>query len=1031
MNFHMGNSGSQRVTLLVILLAFWRCTFALDPSLDVSQYAHSTWKVRDGFTRGEIYSVAQTPDGYLWLGTQFGLVRFDGLHAVPWNPPGRDNFSGHAIYSLLVAKNGTLWIGTKGLASWKDGKLRQYPDLTDQFVITLREDREGTIWAGGMKRPNGRLCAIRDGKIVCYGDDGKLGIGVFALYEDAKGNLWAGVSNGVWRWKPGPPMFYSLPGERNGVQAISEDVDGALLVGWKGGIYRFNNGKTEKYSLPGVSGHFDVLKIVRDRDSGLWIAATWNRGLLHVHNGKTDVFSANEGLSSDSVGNIFEDREGNVWVCTIDGLDRFRDFAVATFTAKQGLSNPVVGSVLADKDGGVWLGTYGGLNRWDHGQITIPQTGSARRDGMLNGSPPESLLEDNHHRLWVSTAKELAYLEAGQFLSIKGVPGGPVLSIVQDTAGNLWVINEEAGLFRITPNKDVRQVQWSELGHKDHASVLAADPTQGGLWIGFFGGGISYFSDGHVRASFTAEDGLGLGRISDFRFDQEGSLWISTEGGLSRLKQNRLATLASKNGLPCDKVHWSIESNDHSLWLYTACGLVRIERSELDAWVAAVDKGQAAPSKVQFTVFDTSDGVRSLSDPGHYHPQVAKTADGKLWFLPWDGVSVIDPNHRAFNNIPPPVHIEKIIADDKTYDAVDGVRLPALVRNLTIDYTALSLVVPEKVHFRYKLEGQDKDWRELVNVRHVEYTNLPPRHYKFRVLACNNSGVWNEEGAALDFVIPPAWYQTNWFLAVCVTAFLAMIWGIHELRVRQLAAQFNMRLEERMSERTRIARDLHDTLLQSFQGLVFRFQAARYHLPDRPEEASDALDTALVSADQAIAEGRSAIQQLRSGPSQENNLEQTLLAMGRELAASQNSGDSAPSLRVTVEGNRRAKRAMIREEVYRIAREFLRNAYRHAHARNIEAELRYDDDAFLLIVRDDGKGIDPKVLKDHGRAGHWGLPGMYERAEGMGARLDIWSEAGAGTEVRLKVPAAIAYEKSGDRGRFKLFRKTRTYERRS
>ena len=329
-------------------------------------------------------------------------------------------------------------------------------------------------------RPYGRLCAIRDSSIHCYGDDGQLGIGVFALYQDTKSNLWVGVSDGLWRWKPGPPMFYSLPGEVNGVQAISEDVDGTLLVGWKEGIYRFNNGKTELYSLSGISGQFDVRKIVRDRDSGLWIAATWNRGLLHVHNGRTDVFSASEGLSGDSIGNIFEDREGNVWVCTIDGLDRFRDFTAATFTAKQGLSKPVVGSVLADKNGGVWLGTYGGLNRWDHGQITIPGTGSTRRDGMLKGVPPASLLEDNRGRLWISTSHELGYLEAGRFTSIKGVPGGPVLSIVQDTVGNLWVINEEVGLFRISRQNDVRQVQWSELGHNDHASVLAADRTQAG-----------------------------------------------------------------------------------------------------------------------------------------------------------------------------------------------------------------------------------------------------------------------------------------------------------------------------------------------------------------------------------------------------------------------------------------------------------------------------------------------------------------------------------------------------------------------
>ena len=389
----------------------------------------------------------------------------------------------------------------------------------------------------------------------------------------------------------------------------------------------------------------------------------------------------------------------------------------------------------------------------------------------------------------------------------------------QDTAGNLWVANEPVGLLRISPQNEVREIPWAGLGHKEHASVVAADRRQGGLWIGFFLGGIAYFSDGQVRASYTTTDGLGAGRVSDFRFDDDGTLWVSTEGGLSRLKNNRVATLTRKNGLPCDAVHWAMEGDDRSLWLYTACGLVRIARSDLDAWVADPNR------TIQATVFDSSDGVRSLSSPGHYHPQVAKTPDGKLWFLPWDGVSVIDPHHIPFNKLPPPVHIEQVTADRKTYwqnlsgDASSShPRLPPLVRDLTIDYTALSLVVPEKVRFRIKLEGQDKDWRELVNVRHVEYTNLPPKHYRFRVLASNNSGVWNEVGDSLDFDIPPAWYQTNWFRLACVAAFLAMIWGIYLLRVRQLAAQFNMRLEERVAERTRIARDLHDTLLQSFQG---------------------------------------------------------------------------------------------------------------------------------------------------------------------------------------------------------------------
>src|SRR6266851_1474124 len=781
----MGKAHTRALVWLAILLACCACASALDPSLDVSQYAHTAWKVRDGFTKGAINSIAQTPDGYLWLGTDFGLARFDGVRVVPWQPPGNQHLPTGTIFSLLVARDGTLWIGSKGLASWKDGKLTQYPELANQFIFRLLEDREGTVWVGGVGVPVGKLCAIHKGSVHCFGDDGRLGHGVFGLYEDSRGNLWAGVIDGLWRWKPGAPKFYSLPGELNGIQAISEDADGALLVGWKGGIYRFVDGKTEAYSLGDTSPQFRAYRILRDRDGGLWIG-TIDRGVVHIHQGRTDLFSPTDGLSGDGVSTLFEDREGNIWISTVEGLDRFRDFAVATFTVKQGLSKNVVGSVLAAKDRSVWFATDGGLNRWNQGQITIPSTGSASRDGKLNGSNPSSLFQVDRGHIWVSTARELGYLEDGRFTAIKGVPGGNMLSIVQDNAGNLWVNNQDVGLFRISPQNEVRQILWSDLGHKDHASVLDADRRQDGVWIGFFLGGISYLSDGKVRASYTAADGLGAGRVSDLRFGDDGTLWVSTEGGLSRVKNNRVATLTSRNGLPCDTVHWAMEDDDRSLWLYMACGLVRIARSELDAWAAAVDKTQDTSLPIRVTVFESSDGVRSLFYPGYYHPQVAKSADGKLWFLPWDGVSVIDPRHLAFNKLPPPVHVEQIMADRKTYDASSGLRLPPNVRDLEINYTALSFVAPEKVRFRYKLEGLDRDWQDVGNRRQAFYTDFPPRNYRFRVIASNNSGVWNDTGASLDFAIAPAYYQTKWFRVLCAVAFLALLWGVYRLRVRQL-----------------------------------------------------------------------------------------------------------------------------------------------------------------------------------------------------------------------------------------------------
>ena len=333
--------------------------------------------------------------------------------------------------------------------------------------------------------------------------------------------------------------------------------------------------------------------------------------------------------------------------------------------------------------------------------------------------------------------------------------------------------------------------------------------------------------------------------------------------------------------------------------------------------------------------------------------------------------------------------------------------------------------------FRYRLDGYDRDWHEAGTRRQAFYTDLSPGRYSFRVIASNSDGVWNSNAAKLDFFVAPAYYQTNWFRALCATVLLALLWAAYQFRVRQLHHEFAMTLEARDSERTRIARDLHDTLLQSFHGLLFRFQAARNMLPNRPEEATQALDVALSRAEQALDEGRNSIQELRPSMSAESGLDQALITTGQELASSHGDGEGSPRFEVIVEGERRKLAPMAYEEILRIARELLRNAFQHARAHRIEAEIRYDADVFRLIVRDDGKGIDPRILRAGGRPGHWGMAGVHERARGIGARLEFWSEAGAGTEVRLTLPAAIAYEKSRRRPRFRLLPTRRAHEHQS
>ena len=727
------------------------------------------------------------------------------------------------------------------------------------------------------------------------------------VFQDS---LWVGAATGLWRWTPGPPTRYLAP-PIPGRQTLTQGDRGSDLIAAVDSVRQISGTRVTDYPLQGVPSPLTATSVLRDRNRGLWIG-TSAHGLVHSYQGKTSLFTQNDGLSSDQVYALFEDREGTIWVATSGGLDQFRELPVTSLSVKQGLSSAAATSVLAARDGSIWIGTADGLNRWNDGRTTTYRT---RSHPGLHGDAIQSLFEDEGGRIWVSGPRALAAFENGRFTATASAPVGINNAIAGDNHGGLWLslwaTTNDYGLVHLVNGKIIEGVPWQKLGGGP-GTGLVPDPD-GGVWTGLLSGGIAYFRAGQFRTLPLSAGESGAPKVFDLSRDRDGTLWVATEKGLSRVTNGRVATLTTANGLPCNAVHWIIEGDLSSYWLYTPCGLLRIARTEMDAWTADPKR------KIQVTTFDAADGVRLIPMLKGFRPFVTKSSDGKVWFVNSDRVGFFDPSRIGINTLAPPVHIEQIVADDKTYEVANGMRLPVQVRNLTIDYTALSLVAPEKVRFRYKLEGQDKDWREVVNDREVQYTNLPPKHYKFRVIACNNSGVWNEEGATLDFVIPPAWYQTNWFRAACVAAFLGMIWGIHELRVRQLAAQFNMRLEERVSERTRIARDLHDTLLQSFQGLVFRFQAARYQLPERPEEASETLDHALVSADQAIAEGRSAIQELRSGSFKESNIEQMLLDMGRELASSQNSGDSAPALRVIVEGNRRGKRAMIREEVYRIA----------------------------------------------------------------------------------------------------------------
>jgi PAS domain S-box-containing protein len=753
---------------------------ALEPALQIGQYAHTSWTARDGYSLGLVFAMAQTPDGHLWLGGEFGLFRFDGLRFMPWQPPADEELPDKP-YALLVSRDGTLWIGTfAGLVSWNGSSLTSYPEIGTGFVTSLLETRDGTIWAGVLAA-KGQLCGVREGRAECHVQDGAFGRFVWSLAEDSSGALWAGADSGLWRWKPGPPRRFDISAMQLG--DLSTSADGQLLVGIRGaGLKRLAGEKLETVPIQRAANPAQRLaerdiksnKLLRDRAGGIWIG-TDGRGLIHVQDGKADAFTVADGLSGNIACSLFEDREGNIWFASERGLDRFRKLPVVTYSEPQGLSSDATKSVLATADGSIWLATNDGVTRWKDGKPVIFREGSG-----LPHLAAQSLYQDAAGRIWVGTNGGLAYFESGRFVPVDGPRSKEVFSMAGDEAGNLWLsVNE--GLSRFQHGRFVENFPWTDLGRKQQAKVVV--PDSGGVWLSFWqDGGVLFFKDAKVRATYSTAQGLGHGHVSGLRLDQDGAVWAATEeGGLSRIKDGRIATLTTANGLPCNTIHWSIEDNHRSMWMYTGCGLVRVLRDELDAWIADPAR------KIGTKLWGAADGVtlRGVS-PAYFNPPVAKAADGKLWFVSGGGVQVIDPDHLPFNTIPPPVYIERIVADRNPYPVTDGLRLPELVRDVTIEFTALSLVDPRNMKFRYRLVGHDNDWHESVDRRQVSYTNLRPGDYHFHVKASNNSGVWNEKGAELRFSIAPAFHQTTWFRLTCAVLLVALVWGGFQHRVRRL-----------------------------------------------------------------------------------------------------------------------------------------------------------------------------------------------------------------------------------------------------
>ena len=706
-------------------------------------------------------------------------------------------------------------------------------------------------------------------------------------------------------------------------------------------------------------------------------------------------FTAQDGLSGDAVTFIFQDREGTVWVVTAKGIDSFRRSNIVPVKFPRS-----IGYAFLDGSAEAVRVTLG-----------FPVAVSTVTSGAVASTRPDMfktvyIYHGKNGVTWLGTEdRGLVKVVKDQRQPVD-TPGVGVGAITEDEKGRLWAIVFGKGLFALE-NGTWKSAK--ELGGPSQRPISSFTDVKARTWFGLVDNHVAMLEHDKFT-TFGAKEGVRLGVCAGIQ-EVDGTVFFGGEHALEMYDGGNFLPVVPNDREAFENI-WSLLGSDRSgLWFAETRGIVHVPASEIR------EVKNDPKHRVSYELFDFHDGLPSELQRSGYRPSSFEGTDGKIWFAAEGGVVWIDPARIRHNSIAPGVAVDSITANGKAYNFFSPLTLPAKTTSLSIAFTAASMTAPERVRFRFKLDGVDKDWRDSGTRRETTYTNLGPGSYRFQVIACNNDGLWNEAGAISTFSIAPTFYQTSWFRALCVFMAGALIAGAYRLRVRQIATAMNARFNDRMMERARVARDLHDTLLQSFQGLMLRFQVVSTLLPEG--KAKEELEKTLDRADRAIAEGRNAVYDLRASAAESNDLSEALNAAGNEL-----SSDHGTAFSLMTEGSVRDLRPIIRDEFYRIAREALSNAFQHGHARAIEVEIVYGPQAFRVRIRDDGEGIPAEVL-DHGRAGHFGLSGMRERAKQIGAELTIWTRPGAGTEIDLVLTGKTAYRTSSRGSWFRRFHQNR------
>jgi signal transduction histidine kinase len=963
---------------------------AADPDRAPSQYIRDRWESSRGFPGGPVNAITQAADGFLWIAAEKGLVRFDGVSFRLFEPAEPSVGADTVALELAPETGGTLWARLRRAAfvRYRKGAFEGvFPsaDRPQAVVTAMAPTGDGTILLADRGRG---LFRVRGERVeTVNGSDALTRSFVISISQTSPADIWLGTwDSGLVRLHGGQATSITegLPDQK--VNCLVAGARGGLWIGTDNGVARWDGNRVSTEALPAALARVRVTAMMEDRDANLWIGSA--EGLFRL-NDRGQIAIDPRGPGS-GVTALFEDRDGNVWVGTPRGIERWRDGVFTTFPEASTAAAGDAGPVFVDGATRVWFAPSSGGLYW-------------LRDGHVGQVPI-------------------------------GGPGGDVVYSIGGSGEDIWVGRQRGGLTHIHRRGSAFATE--TFTRKDGLAqdqVYAVHRARdGAVWAGTLSGGASRFKDG-VFTTYTTVDGLASNTVSAVLQAADGTLWFATPNGASALSESGWRRFSTAEGLPSNAVNTLFEDSAHDMWVGTAAGLALVRDGHVDRalplpaplrasivglaedavgglWVASADRVLRVDrerlrrglllDEAGVRAYGAADGLLGIEGVKR-HRSLTVGPRGFVWVSTSGGLAMADPV-RAGRSAPALVHIEEVSADGVPLGGGNDLRVPPRRQRITLGFTALSLSVPERIRFRYRLDGFDHEWSEAVAVRQAVYANLGPGTYRFRVVASNGDGEWKSDEATMSFTIAPAVWQTASFRLCAVLLVVAAAWAAYRVRVMQLSRRLNLRFEERLSERTRIAQELHDTLLQGFVSASMQLHVAANRLPEE-SPAKSSLDRVNDLMRRVIEEGRNAVRGLRSPGMSALDLERAFSGLRDELGI-----DGTVDYQVSVEGTSRAVSPLVRDEVYRIGREAVVNAVRHARAQRIEVRVEYASAALRIVVRDDGCGIDPEVLAS-GSPGHWGLPGMRERAARIGAQCNVLSRIGAGTAVDLSVPARVAF----------------------